>query len=284
MLRRTVLYLVCLLALATSAGAAERAQAVRIVDAEGRSIAGATIEVRSLDGDVLERLRADDDGRADLRALAPQEYRLFVSAEGFGLLKVRIEVDHGATALELRLDSIRFTQELEVTTSLPGLPTETGLEGEELRQGSTDDLAESMRHTPALGAFRRGAINMDPTLRGLQETEVGVFVDGTRTFAAGPGRMDSGLSHVSLQAVERVRVVKGPYALAWGAGALSAIQVETYRPEFTSGGLENRRARRRRLHRQRRRRRCDGVVRRCHRAREVQYLRRIPRGRRLRGR
>ena len=50
--------------------------------------------------------------------------------------------------------------------------------------------------------------------------------------------MDSDLAHVSPRAVETVRVIKGPYALAWGAGALSAIQLETFRPPFGAAPLE----------------------------------------------
>ena len=47
--------------------------------------------------------------------------------------------------------------------------------------------------------------------------------------------MDSDISHVSPHMLQSVRVVKGPYALTWGAGALSAVQVETFRPAFSSG-------------------------------------------------
>ncbi len=64
-----------------------------------------------------------------------------------------------------------------------------------------------------------------------------MFVDGTRTFAAGPARMDSDISHVSPHTLQAVRVVKGPYALTWGAGALSAVRVETFRPSFSGGAL-----------------------------------------------
>jgi iron complex outermembrane receptor protein len=44
--------------------------------------------------------------------------------------------------------------------------------------------------------------------------------------------MDSDVSHVSPNQIQSVRVVKGPYALTWGAGALSALQLETFRPDF----------------------------------------------------
>ena len=132
----------------------------------------------------------------------------------------------------------RFTQQVVVTATMPELATEERLRGEELAEGPEADLAAALRGQPGLEATRRGPINLDPTIRGLSEQQLGLFVDGTRTFAAGPGRMDSGLSHVSLHAAETVRVVKGPYALAWGAGTMSAIRVETVRRPFSDGPLE----------------------------------------------
>ncbi|MCG8455699.1 MAG: TonB-dependent receptor, partial [Holophagales bacterium] len=78
-------------------------------------------------------------------------------------------------------------------------------------------------------------MNLDPVVRGLNETQVAAMVDGTRTYAAGPGRMDSGLSHLGRHDVESLRLVKGPYALTWGSGALAAIDLVTRRPDFGSG-------------------------------------------------
>lgn len=132
----------------------------------------------------------------------------------------------------------RFTQELLVTAADPVLPTEAVHSGREIEQRGGRDLGYFLRREAGVASFRRGPIGLDPQVRGLQETQVAVLVDGTRTFAAGPARMDSDLAHVSPRAVERLRVVKGPYALTWGAGSLAAIQAETFRPPFGDAGLE----------------------------------------------
>ena len=123
-----------------------------------------------------------------------------------------------------------------VTAADPGLATEERVAGKDLEERGARDLVEALRDEPALAAVRRGSINLDPNVRGLQEGQIAATVDGTRTFAAGPARMDSDLSHVGPDAVESVQVVKGPYALTWGAGALSAIRVETFRPPFREDG------------------------------------------------
>jgi len=135
----------------------------------------------------------------------------------------------------------RIERSIVVTAAEPGfdeLATESEIPVRSLDERGVVDLAEGLRDELALSASRRGPVNLDPSVRGLQEGQVAVLVDGTRTFAAGPGRMDSDLAHVSPHAIQTLWVVKGPYALTWGAGALSAIRAETFRPPFLADGEE----------------------------------------------
>ena len=127
---------------------------------------------------------------------------------------------------------IVFEQSLEVSTHL-SLIEERELGGDAVREAEIPDLGTALRSEPGLGAARRGPINLEPQVRGLAEGQLLVLVDGTRTFAAGPARMDSDLSHVGPRSVGTIKVVKGPYALAWGPGALGAIDVETFSPTYT---------------------------------------------------
>ena len=88
-------------------------------------------------------------------------------------------------------------------------------------------LVESLRATPHVHVLRRGGTNFEPVVQGLRETQLAMVVDGTRTFAAGPARMDSELSHVDPSSVADVEVVTGPYAPTEGAGAMAAILVNS---------------------------------------------------------
>jgi iron complex outermembrane receptor protein len=141
-------------------------------------------------------------------------------------------------AEEQTVERPRFEDRLVVTAPPSELPGEKVLSGEQLTEGWPGDLAAALRGEPGLAATRRGPIDLDPQVRGLREAQLTLMVDGTRTFAAGPGRMDSGLSHLGPHEVEAVRVMKGPYALSWGAGALAAIQVETFEPPFLAGSMK----------------------------------------------
>ena len=84
-----------------------------------------------------------------------------------------------------------------------------------------------MQTMSGVNVVRRGPVGLDPVVRGLRETQVGVYVDGMRTFPADPARMDSPLSHTGPSTLQSVEVAKGPYALTWGGGQLSAIRAET---------------------------------------------------------
>ncbi|MEM9291415.1 MAG: TonB-dependent receptor [Acidobacteriota bacterium] len=132
----------------------------------------------------------------------------------------------------------RVEGRVTVTATLPELAAESLIEGDLLEESGPQDLARSLEQAPGLDATRRGTINLEPAVRGLQENQLALFVDGTRLLAAGPARMDSGISHVSPYAVEEVRAVKGPYALSWGAGALSAVEVLTPSGAFSTGAVE----------------------------------------------
>lgn len=87
------------------------------------------------------------------------------------------------------------------------------------------DPGALLRDLPGVSSVRRGPMGLDPNVRGLSETEVGVCIDGMRTFPAGPARVDSPMSHIDPSTIAGVNVVKGPYALTWGPNNMSAVRV-----------------------------------------------------------
>jgi iron complex outermembrane receptor protein len=103
------------------------------------------------------------------------------------------------------------------------------------------DAADVLRVLPGTDAMRRGAIGLDPVVRGLRDTQLGVYVDAARTFPGGPAGMDTPMSHVDPSHVQSMEVMTGPYALTWGAGNLSAIRVNTTPlPDATAGAMRSR--------------------------------------------
>jgi iron complex outermembrane receptor protein len=114
---------------------------------------------------------------------------------------------------------------VKVTALRPSLEPSDQLAEDQIRKAEVADPGALLRTLPGVDAVRRGPLGLDPNVRGLSETEVGVYVGGLRTFPAGPGRMDSPLSHIDPSTIKSIDVVKGPYALTWGPGNMSAIRV-----------------------------------------------------------
>lgn len=172
---------------------------------------------------------ADAAGRFRIVGLAPGTYEMRVRYVGYAPQTAQITVQAGQTAratFTLRPEPIEM-QGIEVTALRPGLQPETHMDQREVRESNPRDVAEVLREVPGLDAVRRGPVGLDPVVQGLRETQIGIYLDGTRDFPACPGRMDSPLTHFDPGTLQNIEVVQGPYALTWGAGNMSAIRATT---------------------------------------------------------
>ncbi len=206
----------------------------RVYDPQGRVIPHAHVTLRKLPDGARKTTLTDGSGTFTFGNLPPGDYQIKVQAPGFQTATINRELHGRLTSLAIDLRVKPVGQQVQVT-STPELNTEQPVPGTSLTRSQTQDIAKDLRNVPGVSAIRRGPINMDPVVRGLQGNRVPTFVNGTQTFAVGPARMDSGISHVSPHDVETVRVVKGPYALTWGPGTMSAVQVQTFKPPFQNG-------------------------------------------------
>ena len=204
----------------------------RVYDPQGRVVTHARVTLQPIPPGRLIRMQTDAQGEFTASHLAPGDYQIQVRAPGFQPVTIRREFRQSVSGLAIRLRLKPVGEEVQVTSSMPELATEQQVAGSELAQSQTQDLSGGLRHLPGVSAIRRGPINLDPVIRGLQGNRVPTFVNGGQTFAVGPARMDSGISHVSPHDVQNVRVVKGPYALTWGPGTMSAIRIKTFQPPF----------------------------------------------------
>lgn len=169
------------------------------------------------------------DGQFQIAEVASGTYTLEARFLGYRTTERTVEVTAGATVqvqLALTPRSVELDG-IEVTALRPDLQPASELEEAAVREANPRDSGELLRSLSGIDAVRRGPVGLDPVVRGLRETEVGVYMDGTRMFPAGPARMDSPMSHFDPTIIESMEVVKGPYALTWGAGNLGAIRVET---------------------------------------------------------
>ena len=210
----------------------------RVTDAQSLALPGVAVVLRTRDAGFVASATTDRSGAFEIPDVAAGEYVLAAMLLGFATHEQPIAVGAGGAEAAISLEVGAFSQQVTVSALMPEVATELVITADEIERRVAQDLAQSLRDHAGVTALRRGAINLDPSVRGLYAEQIGIFVDGTRTFAAGPARMDSGLSHVSPHALQSLHVVRGPYALTWGAGTLSAIRADTFKPAFSGGAFE----------------------------------------------
>jgi len=198
----------------------------KVLDAENNQpLAGATVIIPNTNYGTS----TGPDGTFTLGNLPAGIHTLKVSFVGFQTKQKRITIkDNRQITVNVELVNSAYNLSgIEVSALRPDLQPESDLQSDEVREANPKDSGELLRSIPGVEAVRRGPIGLDPIVRGLRETQVGNYLDGSRMFPAGPARMDSPLSHLDPSAIQSIQVVKGPYALTWGAGNLSAIRVQT---------------------------------------------------------
>jgi iron complex outermembrane receptor protein len=181
-----------------------------------------------------------EGSRATVDVPSAGTYEVIVQALGYRPLTIEVSIIVGATtSTTVQLEPLRFEAPgVTVTALRPDLRPVEDLSERIFREANPVDVGEMLRDLPGVDSVRRGPLGFDPVVRGLRETQVGVYLDDARIFPAGPGGMDSSLSHFDPATVRSVEVVKGPYALTWGAGNLTSIQVRTAAmPPATPGVL-----------------------------------------------
>lgn len=233
--------LIALLLAAGSANVQAQARATvtgTVTDPQNLALPGVVVMLRTGAAGFVASATTDRTGAFEISEVAAGDYELVATLLGFATHEETIAVDSSGADTAFVLDVGAFAQEVTVSALMPEVATELIITADEIERRVARDLAQSLRDHAGVNALRRGAINLDPSIRGLYAEQIGIFVDGTRTFAAGPARMDSGLSHVSPHALQSLHVVRGPYALTWGAGALSAIRADTFKPAFSGGAFE----------------------------------------------
>ncbi len=200
---------------------------VSVSDNENRPLANAAVRV---DGTRLGTFTSGD-GTATISGVPVGDRSITASLLGYGDERSNVTIVAGGT---VNVDIVLVAAPLQVTgievsVLRPDLSPDVRVAESELQEENPHDVGAVMRSLPGLDAIRRGGLGLDPVVRGLRDTQVGAYVDGMRTLPGGPGGMDTPLSHVDPSAIKGMEVMKGPYALTWGAGNMSAIRVETQR-------------------------------------------------------
>ena len=105
---------------------------------------------------------------------------------------------------------------VESTALLP--PSEEAAAPEDLGTGPAADGGEMLRSVPGVWGSRLGGAGIDPVIRGQDETQLNVLLDGGYVHGGCPNRMDPPTAYVAPETYDEVRVIKGSQTVVYGGG------------------------------------------------------------------
>jgi len=225
-----ILPLLFLFGLSTIARA-QQVYAGKVLDhSNNRPLAGA--HVHWVGGDLTTVTDADGvfQFKADVEKLI-----LRITYVGYKSKKVRISPapeGKGATPIYLR----KSTETLSPVTVLAR--KESGQPDQYMDALSTvnltHDAGQFLKSSPNISGIRKGgAFGVDPVLRGFRKNQLMVEMDGVlQTQGACPNRMDPPSSHVQMEHIQEVEILKGPYALKHGPSFGGVINFKSKKPDF----------------------------------------------------
>ncbi len=202
-----------------------------VTDPSGAVIVGASVELKSGDR-VIATAKTDSQGSYSFlveREKASGKLELVVSSAGFKTFVREVGfagAQHLSVSVELQVQPTFERLNVEAKSQ----PFRDQLDMSEVRESPAKDVGEALTAVDGVYRIRQGGIANDVVVRGFQQGNVNVLIDGTRLYGACTGHMDPAAYHVDFAEVERVDIDKGAFDVA-SAGSLGAtVEVVTKKP------------------------------------------------------
>jgi iron complex outermembrane receptor protein len=193
----------------------------RVTDTSGAVVPGASVKLKSRAGETTA-VTTDPNGQFRAASLAGGEYDLSAESPGFArFLRSAVPLRPGETlTLDLVLQIPSLNEQVSVTAKAPAgegaietssRNSQEVLEIREVRESSAKDAGEALASLDGIWKIRKGGIANDVVLRGFQQANIAVLIDGLRIYGACPNHMDPSAFHVDFAEIESIEVTKGPF-------------------------------------------------------------------------
>lgn len=108
-----------------------------------------------------------------------------------------------------------------------------------LETGNTE-TGSALRQIPGVDAARMGGHGVDLNIRGQNETQLNILIDGAKIEGGCPNRMDPPTSYAELSSMDEVTVIKGIKSVTYGTGGTGGtVLFERKTPTFTEDKAYN---------------------------------------------
>lgn len=183
----------------------------KVLDPSSAVIPGITVTLKNTDTNEVTSAVTDEGGNYRLSSLRAGRYR--ISAEAAGFKKFALEgvaLNPGeVSSVNISLSLEGIAQQVTVTAKAPDFVE--ALEVREVRESAARDVGEALTRVEGLWKIRKGGIANDVILRGFQQDNINVLVDGVRIYGACPNNMDPPAFHVDFAEIQQVEVTKGVF-------------------------------------------------------------------------
>ena len=178
---------------------------------------------------------SNQNGFYTFTGLEPGNYFIEARYLGYAPLRVKISIqDIQTKTKDLYLNpAVQTLDEIEVrdkTFNRHSFPARK-IEKMEIRQSAARDVGDFLRQEPNLSGIRKGAVGIDPVLRGNRFKQINVVVNSVMNIEGGcPNRMDPAISHIDIDDIREIEILKGPFALRYGPNFGGIINIKTINP------------------------------------------------------
>jgi iron complex outermembrane recepter protein len=205
-----------------------------VLDSTGAVVANATVQLLS-SGNVISQTQTSATGQFSVQIAAhqkqagPTTYQIAVMAGGFATASRNIRLDPSEDVrLSVVLEVAADLESVDVNERLPAYKDRFDIN--EVRDSPARDLGEALTALDGVWKIRKAGIANDLVIRGFQQNNINVIVDGSRTYGACPGHMDPAIQHVDFAEVERVELTKGVFDVEHQGSLGATVNVITKTP------------------------------------------------------
>ena len=193
-------------------------------------------DVQIIDNESGTGTTTGSDGRFFLKIKSDKNIVLTFSHISYHPLKITYKPGKNYKGQTLFLEpKTEVLQELEIM----GVPVKersyrtehVGIK--KIERSNLNDIGNLLRTVPNVSGIRKGAVGIDPVVRGFKFSQLNVQLNGgTRIEGGCPNRMDPATAHVDMNDLKNITILKGPFALKYGVNFAGVIDLTTYNPEF----------------------------------------------------